>query len=186
MQKRKHLAFILSVILCFDLLCGLFPVSANDSFTVSANDTGNQHVTVYVTPGASTTLRATVTPSSAQVTYNWHYLEFDEANGTSEYYDLPGETGSTLYLQGINRSRQYSCEVSDYYSTQTVDFSVIINNGLQITEATINGAAVQGTYSAAPGEAVTLYAKADGIMRFERRDKERRQVSVYPVEEAAE
>ena len=36
------------------------------------------------------------------------------------------------------------------------------------------------------GKDDTLYAKTDGIMRFERRDKERRQVSVYPVEEAAE
>lgn len=31
----------------------------------------------------------------------------------------------------------------------------------------------------------TLYAKVDGVMRFERKDKTRRQVSVYMVEEAA-
>lgn len=28
----------------------------------------------------------------------------------------------------------------------------------------------------------TLFAKVDGIMRFERKDKNRKQVSVYPVE----
>lgn len=32
------------------------------------------------------------------------------------------------------------------------------------------------------GKDDTLYAKIDGVMRFERKDKERRQVSVYPVE----
>ncbi|MEL7608210.1 MAG: 50S ribosomal protein L27 [Bacillota bacterium] len=35
------------------------------------------------------------------------------------------------------------------------------------------------------GKDDTLYAKIDGVMRFERKDKTRRQVSVYMVEEAA-
>lgn len=35
------------------------------------------------------------------------------------------------------------------------------------------------------GKDDTLYAKVDGVMRFERKDKTRRQVSVYMVEEAA-
>ncbi|MGI6316929.1 MAG: 50S ribosomal protein L27 [Christensenellales bacterium] len=32
----------------------------------------------------------------------------------------------------------------------------------------------------------TLFAMADGIVRFERKDKKRRKVSVYPIEETAE
>ncbi|MBE3555278.1 MAG: 50S ribosomal protein L27 [Thermicanus sp.] len=32
----------------------------------------------------------------------------------------------------------------------------------------------------------TLYAKADGIVRFERLGRDRKQVSIYPVERAAE
>jgi large subunit ribosomal protein L27 len=32
----------------------------------------------------------------------------------------------------------------------------------------------------------TLYAKADGILRFERKGRDKKQASVYPVEEAAE
>lgn len=35
------------------------------------------------------------------------------------------------------------------------------------------------------GKDDTLYAKVDGVMRFERKDKTRQQVSVYMVEEAA-
>ena len=35
------------------------------------------------------------------------------------------------------------------------------------------------------GKDDTLYAKIDGVMRFERKDKDRKQVSVYAVEEAA-
>lgn len=35
------------------------------------------------------------------------------------------------------------------------------------------------------GKDDTLYAKIDGVMRFERKDKNRKQVSVYAVEEAA-
>ena len=34
------------------------------------------------------------------------------------------------------------------------------------------------------GKDDTLYAKIDGVMRFERKDKNRKQVSVYAVEEA--
>ena len=34
------------------------------------------------------------------------------------------------------------------------------------------------------GKDDTLYAKVDGVMRFERRDKNHKQVSVYPVEAA--
>ena len=34
------------------------------------------------------------------------------------------------------------------------------------------------------GKDDTLYAKIDGVMRFERKDKDRKQVSVYPVEAA--
>ncbi len=34
------------------------------------------------------------------------------------------------------------------------------------------------------GKDDTLFAKVDGVMRFERKDKERQQVSVYPVEAA--
>ncbi len=34
------------------------------------------------------------------------------------------------------------------------------------------------------GKDDTLYAKIDGVMRFERMDKDRKQVSVYPVEAA--
>ena len=36
------------------------------------------------------------------------------------------------------------------------------------------------------GKDDTLFAKVDGIMRFERKDKERKQVSVYPEEVAAQ
>ena len=36
----------------------------------------------------------------------------------------------------------------------------------------------------AQGKDDTLYAKIDGVMRFERKDKDRKQVSVYPVEAA--
>ncbi|MEL7602589.1 MAG: 50S ribosomal protein L27 [Bacillota bacterium] len=36
------------------------------------------------------------------------------------------------------------------------------------------------------GKDDTLFAKVDGIVRFERRDKERKQVSVYPEEAAAQ
>jgi large subunit ribosomal protein L27 len=36
------------------------------------------------------------------------------------------------------------------------------------------------------GKDDTLFAKVDGIARFERRDKERKQVSVYPEEAAAQ
>lgn len=32
----------------------------------------------------------------------------------------------------------------------------------------------------------TLFAMTDGIVRFERKDKTRRKVSVYPIEETAE
>ena len=35
------------------------------------------------------------------------------------------------------------------------------------------------------GKDDTLYAKIDGVMRFERKDKNRKQVSVYAAEEAA-
>lgn len=36
------------------------------------------------------------------------------------------------------------------------------------------------------GKDDTLFAKVDGIMRFERKDKERKQVSVYPEEAAVQ
>ncbi len=36
------------------------------------------------------------------------------------------------------------------------------------------------------GKDDTLFAKVDGVVRFERKDKERKQVSVYPQEAAAQ
>ena len=36
-----------------------------------------------------------------------------------------------------------------------------------------------------PGKDDTLFAKVDGIVRFERKGRDKKQVSVYPVETAA-
>ncbi|MCD7841998.1 MAG: Ig-like domain-containing protein [Lachnospiraceae bacterium] len=101
-----------------------------------------------VTPGDSITLSVDAQSLNSPIRYQWYDGDSDEA--------IAGATSSTLEVTNVTSYRHYYCIVTDGVSTDTAEFYVSIDSGLDVYYA--DGVSYSNTI--APGESVTLSVSA--------------------------
>ena len=86
------------------------------------------------------------------------------------------------HKKGIGSSRNGRDSAAQRLGTKRADGQFVLAGNILVRQ---RGTKIHPGTNVGIGDDDTLYAKADGIVRFERLGKDRKQVSVYPKAEVA-
>ena len=86
------------------------------------------------------------------------------------------------HKQGMGSSRNGRDSAAQRLGTKRADGQFVLAGNILVRQ---RGTKIHPGTNVGIGDDDTLYAKADGIVRFERLGKDRKQVSVYPKAEVA-
>ena len=81
------------------------------------------------------------------------------------------------HKKGMGSSRNGRDSNSQRLGVKRGDGQFVLAGNILVRQ---RGTAIHPGINVGLGDDDTLYAKADGIVRFERKDKKRKQVSIYP------
>ena len=81
------------------------------------------------------------------------------------------------HKKGMGSSRNGRDSNSQRLGVKRGDGQFVLAGNILVRQ---RGTAIHPGVNVGLGDDDTLYAKADGIVRFERKDKKRKQVSIYP------
>ena len=107
-----------------------FYISVNSSLAVTA--VGETDRTIN--PGADVELAVTATCDIGNISYQWYQQPDNTNSGPWSYELMPLETGATLELTNVQKSKRYYCQVTNEYGReQSVYFAIRIENHLTAT-----------------------------------------------------
>ena len=81
------------------------------------------------------------------------------------------------HKKGMGSSRNGRDSNSQRLGVKRGDGQFVLAGNILVRQ---RGTAIHPGFNVGLGDDDTLYAKADGVVRFERKDKKRKQVSIYP------
>lgn len=125
-----------------------------------------------VAPETDVTLAVNAVCESGELTYAWYSWEYYMDDNGTAYRQLsdepiPGETGSSFIIENITLSGDYRCTVEDEYgATKHVDFTVSIDNGLEITGSEYVGGSNRVPYGGQAALRITA-ACATGDIQYQ-------------------
>ena len=86
------------------------------------------------------------------------------------------------HKKGMGSSRNGRDSHAQRLGTKRADGQFVLAGNILVRQ---RGTVIHPGLNVGIGDDDTLYAKIDGIVRFERKDKKRKQVSIYPKPEVA-
>ena len=86
------------------------------------------------------------------------------------------------HKKGMGSSRNGRDSHAQRLGTKRSDGQFVLAGNILVRQ---RGTKIHPGHNVGIGDDDTLYAKIDGIVKFERKDKTRKQVSIYPKTEAA-
>ena len=84
--------------------------------------------------------------------------------------------------KGMGSSRNGRDSAAQRLGTKRADGQFVLAGNILVRQ---RGTVIHPGLNVGIGDDDTLYAKIDGIVKFERKDKKRKQVSIYPKAEVA-
>lgn len=85
------------------------------------------------------------------------------------------------HKKGVGSSRNGRDSESKRLGVKRADGQFVLAGNILVRQ---RGTKIHPGINVGKGKDDTLFAKEDGIVRFERKGREKKQVSIYPVEEA--
>lgn len=86
------------------------------------------------------------------------------------------------HKKGMGSSRNGRDSAAQRLGTKRADGQFVLAGNILVRQ---RGTVIHPGLNVGIGDDDTLYAKIDGIVKFERKDKKRKQVSIYPKAEVA-
>ena len=86
------------------------------------------------------------------------------------------------HKKGMGSSRNGRDSAAQRLGTKRADGQFVLAGNIIVRQ---RGTVIHPGLNVGIGDDDTLYAKIDGIVKFERKDKKRKQVSIYPKAEVA-
>ena len=86
------------------------------------------------------------------------------------------------HKKGMGSSRTGRDSAAQRLGTKRADGQFVLAGNILVRQ---RGTVIHPGLNVGIGDDDTLYAKIDGIVKFERKDKKRKQVSIYPKAEVA-
>ena len=86
------------------------------------------------------------------------------------------------HKKGMGSSRNGRDSAAQRLGTKRADGQFVLAGNILVRQ---RGTVIHPGLNVGIGDDDTLYAKFDGIVKFERKDKKRKQVSIYPKAEVA-
>ena len=86
------------------------------------------------------------------------------------------------HKKGMGSSRNGRDSAAQRLGTKRADGQFVLAGNILVRQ---RGTVIHPGLNVGIGDDDTLYAKIDGIVKFERKDKKRKQVSIYPKTEVA-
>ena len=86
------------------------------------------------------------------------------------------------HKKGMGSSRNGRDSAAQRLGTKRADGQFVLAGNILVRQ---RGTVIHPGLNVGIGDDDTLYAKIDGIVKFERKDKKRKQVSIYPATEVA-
>ena len=86
------------------------------------------------------------------------------------------------HKKGMGSSRNGRDSAAQRLGTKRADGQFVLAGNILVRQS---GNVIHPGLNVGIGDDDTLYAKIDGIVKFERKDKKRKQVSIYPKAEVA-
>ena len=86
------------------------------------------------------------------------------------------------HKKGMGSSRNGRDSAAQRLGTKRADGQFVLAGNILVRQ---RGTVIHPGLNVGIGDDDTLYAKIDGIVKFERKDKKRKQVSIYPKAEGA-
>jgi large subunit ribosomal protein L27 len=98
-------------------------------------------------------------------------------------YHVENESSVFAHKKGMGSTKNGRDSESKRLGAKRADGQFVLAGNILYRQ---RGTRIHPGLNVGKGRDDTLYAKADGILRFERKGRDKKQASVYPVEEAAE
>ena len=86
------------------------------------------------------------------------------------------------HKKGVGSTKNGRDSESKRLGTKKADGQFVVAGNILVRQ---RGTKIHPGHNVGIGDDDTLYAKIDGVVKFERKDKTRKQVSIYPKTEAA-